>query len=162
MRDAFGGAFSIQIFLIFILIYVSFIAVSLNYAKAFKVKSAIIDYIEDNEGILNANDTFDAYLDEKLEAVIGQYNYHVSGVCTPGNMYDADSGELIGYCHPRGVIITLGDKKDIQSYYKVDTYMGWSLPTLNLLSGFGGNNENDTPMGIWTISGETRLVVNSE
>ena len=47
MRDAFGGAFSIQIFLIFILIYVSFIAVSLNYAKAFKVKSAIIDYIED-------------------------------------------------------------------------------------------------------------------
>ena len=36
MRDAFGGAFSIQIFLIFILIYVSFIAVSLNYAKAFK------------------------------------------------------------------------------------------------------------------------------
>ena len=48
MRDAFGGAFSIQIFLIFILIYVSFIAVSLNYAKAFKVKSAIIDYIEDN------------------------------------------------------------------------------------------------------------------
>ena len=59
----------------------------MNYAKAFKVKSAIIDYIEDNEGILNANDTFDAYLDEKLEAVIGQYNYHVSGVCTPGNMY---------------------------------------------------------------------------
>ena len=143
MRDAFGGAFSIQIFLIFILIYVSFIAVSLNYAKAFKVKSAIIDYIEDNEGILNDN-------------------YHVSGVCTPGNMYDTDSGELIGYCHPRGVIITLGDKKDIQSYYKVDTYMGWSLPTLNLLSGFGGNNENDTPMGIWKISGETRLVVNSE
>ena len=73
-----------------------------------------------------------------------------------------DSGELIGYCHPRGVVITLGDRKDIQSYYKVDTYMGWSLPTLNLLSGFGGNNENDTPMGIWKISGETRLVVNNE
>ena len=38
MRDAFGGAFMIKLFLVFILIYVCFIALALNYAKAFKVK----------------------------------------------------------------------------------------------------------------------------
>ena len=38
MRDAFGGTFMIQIFLVFILIYISFTALALNYAKAFKAK----------------------------------------------------------------------------------------------------------------------------
>ena len=49
MRDAFGGAFMIKIFLVFIIIYVGFTALSLNYAKAFKVKNKIIDYLEVNE-----------------------------------------------------------------------------------------------------------------
>ena len=49
MRDAFGGAFMIKIFLIFIIVYVCFTALALNYAKAFKVKNAIIDYLEDKE-----------------------------------------------------------------------------------------------------------------
>ena len=38
MRDAFGGAFLIKVMLIFLGIYVAFMAVALNYAKAFKVK----------------------------------------------------------------------------------------------------------------------------
>ena len=37
MRDAFGGEFMLRIFLIFILIYILFTAVVLNYAKAFKL-----------------------------------------------------------------------------------------------------------------------------
>ena len=49
MRDAFGGAFMIKIFIVFILIYISFTALALNYAKAFKAKNFIIDYLEDNE-----------------------------------------------------------------------------------------------------------------
>ena len=49
MRDAFGGAFMIKIFLIFIIVYVCFTALALNYAKAFKVKNKIIDYLEDAE-----------------------------------------------------------------------------------------------------------------
>ena len=49
MRDAFGGAFMIKIFLISIIVYVCFTALALNYAKAFKVKNKIIDYLENNE-----------------------------------------------------------------------------------------------------------------
>ena len=41
MRDAFGGAFMIKIFLIFIIVYVCFTALARNYAKAFKVKNKI-------------------------------------------------------------------------------------------------------------------------
>jgi len=43
MRDAFGGVFTMNLLLVFIFIFVAFAAVSLNYAKAFKVKNSIID-----------------------------------------------------------------------------------------------------------------------
>ena len=49
MRDAFGGTFMIQIFIVFILVYISFTALALNYAKAFKVKNFIVDYLEEEE-----------------------------------------------------------------------------------------------------------------
>ena len=50
MRDAFGGAFSIKLMLIFLMLYVAFICVALNYARAFRVKNRIINIIEQNEG----------------------------------------------------------------------------------------------------------------
>ena len=50
MRDAFGGAFSIKLMLIFLILYVSFICVALNYARAFRVKNRIINIIEQYEG----------------------------------------------------------------------------------------------------------------
>ena len=65
MRDAFGGAFMIKLFLVFILIYVCFIALALNYAKAFKVKNKIIDYLETNEIILESNTP--AYIKSAME-----------------------------------------------------------------------------------------------
>ena len=43
MRDAFGGVFMIKLALIFIIIYVSFMAVAINYAKAFRVKNQVIN-----------------------------------------------------------------------------------------------------------------------
>ena len=51
MRDAFGGVFSTQLILVFIFLYVGFMAISFTYAKAFKYKNSIINYIEQNEGI---------------------------------------------------------------------------------------------------------------
>ena len=48
MRDAYGGIFMVRLFLVFIVIYVAFTAVSLNYAKAFRLKNKLIDYVEEN------------------------------------------------------------------------------------------------------------------
>ena len=57
MREAFGGSFTIKLMLIFLAVYVTFIAVALNYAKAFRVKNGVIDIIEQNEGIDDYSDT---------------------------------------------------------------------------------------------------------
>ena len=66
MRDSFGGTFMIQLLLIFIVIYVSFMAVALNYAKAFRVKNGVINILEQQQydGTYNdpAIDDVNAYL----------------------------------------------------------------------------------------------------
>ena len=49
MRDAFGGAFMIKLFLVFLAIYIGFTAVAVNYSKAFKVKNKVVEYLENNE-----------------------------------------------------------------------------------------------------------------
>lgn len=51
MRDAIGGSVIITWILIFLVVVISIIAFSFNYAKAFRLKNAILDYIEDGQGL---------------------------------------------------------------------------------------------------------------
>ena len=50
MRESFGGAFLLSISITFIIIFASFLAISINYSKAFTVKNEIINFIEDGQG----------------------------------------------------------------------------------------------------------------
>lgn len=169
MRDAFGGAFMIQIFLIFILIYICFTAMALNYAKAFKVKNVIIDYLESNE--IESLDKINAAqliaMDKFFqEEVLGKYNYNKSGqqLCTDLGVKEYnDAGERVAYCHQLGIIIKeSGTAENTEGvYYTVSTYFGWNMPFLNNLLRLNGNNsEQGVPVGTWEISGQTRLIVN--
>lgn len=94
MRDAFGGAFMIKLMLIFLVIYVCFIAVALNYAKAFKAKNGIIDLIEKYEGFDICKDQIDAYL--------SRIGYNVAAQSGPTASYAADKPgtecQQQGYC----------------------------------------------------------------
>ena len=51
MRDAVGGTFMMYVLLVFLAVYIMFVAVAFNYARAFRVKNKVIDIIEQNEGI---------------------------------------------------------------------------------------------------------------
>lgn len=167
MRDAFGGAFMIKLFLVFIFIYICFTAVALNYAKAFKVKNKIIDYLEENEIVDLANMPVDQLEAMNLffeEEVLGNMNYNVSdhNICTGINTTD-DSGKRVAICHDSGIVIrqkaAASNTKGV--YYTVSTYVGWSIPFLNKLLELNGNNkEEDVVSGLWRISGETRIIVN--
>ena len=169
MRDAFGGTFMLQVFLVFILIYISFTAMALNYAKAFKVKNAVIEYLENSEIVeldkLNAEqmETIDNYFNE---VVLGDMNYNLSGqdICNNTGIEEFDyTGKRVAYCHDSGIIIEqTGEAENTEGvYYTVSTYIGWSMPFLNRLLALNGNNiERDAPTGLWKISGQTRLIVN--
>ena len=51
MRDAIGGAMTLQIIVIFMIIINCYLAFSVNYTKAFRVKNEIRSIIEKNEGL---------------------------------------------------------------------------------------------------------------
>lgn len=159
MRDAFGGTFMIQIFIVFILIYISFTALALNYAKAFKAKNFIVDYLEENE-IMNLNETAELY-DEMVrtfekEIFVG-LNYK-----TNKSICDKPNSETY-YCDQIGFKIERVNKPTDSNtggiYYTVSTYVGWDMGFLSPLLSLNGNNKDpDHVPGYWKISGQTRLI----
>ena len=168
MRDAFGGSFMIMIFLVFIMVYICFTAVALNYAKAFKVKNAIIDYLEDNEITnickMNAKEltTMENFFDTEI---VGKKGYISKYSKCKNDQYKFKDGKCVGYCHSSGIDIDIsGNAENTEGvYYTVSTYLGWNIEFLNKLSSLNGNNPSpDTKniTGFWTISGQTRLIVN--
>ena len=50
MREAIGGTWLFGLVLTFIVFFASFLAVSINYSKAFNVKNNIVDLISKYEG----------------------------------------------------------------------------------------------------------------
>lgn len=132
MREAFGGTFTIKLMLIFLAIYIAFIAVALNYAKAFRVKNRIIDIIEQNEGINDSD-----YTDTKEGSVIGSINTYLNTVSYYVNLADIKNSNTDNvHCYDRGYCIeeTSGLTNDgvTSKYYKVTTYININLPFFKL------------------------------
>ena len=56
MRESIGGIFLLKIVLIFLAVYVGFMAIVINYGKYYRYKNAIINKIEQNEGYSTCED----------------------------------------------------------------------------------------------------------
>lgn len=163
MRDAFGGVFMTNLFLVFIFIYVSFTAVSLNYAKAYRLKNQIIDFIEQKE-IKNLDDYFGFVGKDKseLENIIKNASYHKE--CSTTNEITINGKS--GYCY-KGIIILkdreekIADTTSKNVYYQVLTYADWNLGALNKILAIGGQNASSAQVvsGTWEIQGEAKVVV---
>ena len=72
MREAVGGALLIKLVMFFIVIYVCFMAIAVNYSITFRVKNQIINLIEAYEGYDLAEEHIKEYA--KINAVIFSKN----------------------------------------------------------------------------------------
>ena len=127
MRDAVGGTFMIKLLLIFLAVYTVFIAIAINYAKAFKVKNKVINIIEQSEGV-DYNDVSDA-------SVIGQINTYMNDIHYGINTSSVEK-KCIGYDYintERGYCISKVENYDSSaSYYRVATFVTISVPIVRL------------------------------
>ena len=167
MRDAFGGVFMMRLMLVFIVIYVAFTAISFKYAKSFRVKNKVIDFVEQNQ-ITNLDTFFNNGNQGKLkdlDAILVAANYTVS--CSDigysnGNITDKDSKQNIGYCY-NGIVIkknaVKSEKMDNVIYYTINTYANWDIGVLNTILALGGKDPNSEKRvgGRWTITGEATV-----
>ena len=161
MRDAFGGIFMIRLFIVFIFIYVAFAAVSLNYAKAFRVKNSVISFVEENEiiDLRNINNI------DKLEKILENAKYHKE--CNNGNgTIRSIEGNNIGYCYNGIVILKQKEEKlagtnSTVINYQILTYADWNLGVLTKILALGGKQaqKKDYVDGTWAITGEAKVVL---
>lgn len=122
---------TIKLMLIFLAVYVTFIAVALNYAKAFRVKNGVIDIIEQNEGIDDYSDTgSENSIIKKIDDYLLSISYYVKGIddkkC-PITEYNYIGNR--GYC--LNVTSNIIDNVET-SYYKVTTFVKIELPFFNI------------------------------
>ena len=163
MRDSFGGVFMFRLMIVFIFIFVSFTAVSLNYAKSFRVKNKVIDFIEQNEMI-----TFDENLFEKALNPILENSSYIQECPQDEGLIKSPEGKEIGYCY-KGITITKVREEAIEGTtskrisYQVTTYANWNLGTLNKLLVLGGKKENSESYinGQWAINGTATVIKNN-
>ena len=60
MREAVGGTLLLKIVLVFLVIYIGFMAVVISYGRIFRIKNKLINTIEQNEGFEKKQDIEDA------------------------------------------------------------------------------------------------------
>lgn len=156
MRDAFGGEFTMRLMLVFIVILVAFTAISFKYAKSFRVKNKVIDFVEQNQ-IIDIDKFFSKNKNtNKLKKILNDSEYKIQ--CTNGNnAIKDDADRTIGYCY-NGVQIIKNEEKshDRTIVYNIYTYVNWELGSLNMILALGGQDAHSESVigGAWQISGE--------
>lgn len=148
MRESIGGTWLMSIVIVFIVLFTSFLALSVNYSKAFKVKNGIINILEKGQGLNNkTSQEISDYLSTAGYAVYGSCDTNEKG-CMKSNSAGASS--KYKYCiyanQGNGTDLFGGEK--VKTYYKVKVFFRIDLPIVgNILT--------------FPISGETKTIYTS-
>ena len=149
MKDSFGGAFMIKLMLIFIVIYITFMCVAINYAKVFRVKNNIINILEQNQFDISSSsertiitDNIDEYLLNVPYSIGDASKSSVKSDCG-GLEFGSSNGERM--LTKRGVCIQKNSASGSSNvYYKVTAYIAIDFPFFGLSFTFPISGETKT------------------
>lgn len=132
MKEAYGGATNIYLFLFFFVVYVSFLAFALQFAKAYRVKNYVIDVLEqeqyDGKAIDGGTNTEIA---NKLYGYFSSIPYTgVDKIAEDFCKVNSDNDTYTANSYEGACIIKYGE--DEAPYYKVFTFVDFSLPLLDV------------------------------
>lgn len=168
MKEAIGGAMTIQIIIVFLLIINAYLAFNVNYTKAFRVKNEIISIIEKNEGLTGAD------ISSSSGAISGcqpgdnacsQIQTYLSQVGYNTNEFDCnrdrnDTGYTRmpgGYC-VKAILEGTHNSSDlgstyVGSHYAVKTFVKINFPVLDKFLPVLSN--------VFAVKGETKTIYSS-
>jgi hypothetical protein len=155
MKEAIGGAYSLTLVLAFLVVVITLLAFSINYTKAFRLKNAVLDYLEDGQGCTAATM-------EKIENIRNSVGY--------GNNFTKKlSGDGDTYCN-NGICISYTDETSEYGakycgnndsckvgYFSVTTFIYVNIPIAKQMLGIVQENGNLNIQGDTT----TIRVINS-
>jgi len=117
MKDSMGSAVLINIFVIFIVIFIIFMAAIINYTKTYRIKNQIINIIDRYEGY---KDTAPTEIEEYISAQRANVSCAFATGITTTRTYNGDSK-----CYIDEVPVTGGGH-----YYKVTVFVTVELPII--------------------------------
>ena len=125
MQNAYGGIVNITFIVVFLVIVSGYLAFSVNYNKAFRVKNKMISAIEECEGIKENDDC----ATQKIEEYIKQIGYSNANNWTADGYTHCPSKK--GYCWEEQEAGNSSKELGEKVYYKVTTAVNIDLPILN-------------------------------
>ncbi len=142
MKESIGATWIFSICLTFIILFTAYLAISVNYAKAFRLKSHIVSEVEENDG-------FDGDLAVELDTYLTSQGYSTYNDCEPSVTVagEATDWELqpsgcIGQrsdgkckaCIYKRIVHTGNDDIDAErAYYRAYTFFKFDLPVVNVV-----------------------------
>lgn len=139
MRESIGGAWILGIVMTFVVLFASFLAISINYSKAFKVKNNVVDLIEKNEG-MSERTAKEIYSYLQSEGYILKSNCNTAEGFVGFDMEDTVSGGRDAlYCVKENKTET--DTALNKSYYTVQVFFRLDLPILGEIFTFKVSGE---------------------
>lgn len=119
MREAIGGTWIFGIVITFIVLFSSYLAISVNYSKAFHVKNEMVTIIEKYEG-------YNSTSEEVIQSYIQGYGYGVRGGCdNRGQGFDGTNNKY-KYC----IKCTSTNDTLKKNYYTVTVFFKLDLPII--------------------------------
>lgn len=142
MNEAQGQTMGLALVMFFIVVISSYLAFTLTYSKAFKVKSKVIDMIEANDNVI------DTALLVQTGVYLKQIGYSASDTYTRN--CDASEGwKLVtnqGWCY-KEMGSDNPNQQTSRKYYKIRTYVVIDIPVINRIF---------SEIRVFTVEGSTK------
>ena len=129
MKEAFGGTFMLKLVMVFFVIYVTFLGVALNIAKAYRIKNGVINIIEQQQYDMSDSSDTSTYI--LINNYLSSIPYNVSKTSIDDNCKAAASKVSDypnNYKSDSGICVI----KNPGNYYKVTVYMYAEFPFLDI------------------------------
>lgn len=145
LRNSINGAWLFGIIITFMAIFIAYISISINYSKAYEMKTKMITIIEEYDG-LNPSTV------EIINRIASNYGYRKTNTC------EVEDGErLVGIRdevptinpkEPQNICVTRELKEatsysEKKYYYKLEVFFGFDLPLLGNLFTFRVSGETN-------------------
>lgn len=151
MRESIGSTWVFQLVLIFILIFVAYLTISINYSKTFKLKNEVLSIIERNEGLTEGNRGGMGIVNNYLQT----QNYNGRGSCEVGyygaktlsgtnmntdfDFISSPTSTKYYYCVKK--VSGYYSSKPKRSYYRIRLFIDYDLPVIGKIFTFTADGQ---------------------
>lgn len=140
MKQVIGSTWVFQLVIIFILIFASYLTITVSYSKAFKLKNEMLNIIEKKEGLTQGGNGAMGIINKYLAA----QGYSSKGVCEAGyygaktilgNDTDSDyefveNGDRTKYYYCVTKVSNYFSGRPSRSYYRIELFFNMDLPVI--------------------------------